>query len=369
MGFAGHSAHYHYDVKVKEKLNTIYVHPLTGAEYKVTVSYKINDKISHAIENNLLHSPEYSNWDDKQKCLIPMYSSAIEARSYALWPTVTGLEFHTTEHGVVQWRMFEDEEEIVRRIPVTEIPHHILRIELCDLTPICNLLGSVSTVLYNGDTYVMKVHEYASQNDDFPTEVNALIKLGKVPHVVQMIGVIVQRSSLDGETYVQGILLPYCDKRDLKSLLEEAAPKVNAARKDRWAAQITHGVMAIHQAGLVHGDIKCGNIVVDKFDDAHLIDIINGDGFTEGWRAIGDNKMDPRRDIYSLGVTFWEIIHDGADPLGESVPLVVNEKATGGEKLKRLVQECVVEDVTKRPLLAEVYAALGSRINCGCLQE
>jgi hypothetical protein len=61
------------------------------------------------------------------------------------------------------------------------------------------------------------------------------------------------------------------------------------------------------------------------------------------------------------------MIHNGADPVGEGLPLSVDGDAS--DKVKRLVQDCVVEDGTKRPSLAEIYAALGNQVCCGCMQN
>jgi hypothetical protein len=179
-----------------------------------------------------------------------MYLSTLNDFSNQLWPTVTGLEFHTAEDGNVKWTLFEDAVEIVRRIPITDIPQHIPRIEISELTYVDDLVGSVSAMLYEGKQYAMKAHNYASQNVGFPLEVDVLIKLGNAPHVAQMAGVVVELSLVDGNRYVQGVLLQYCGKGDLRALLEDA---VELSRKDRWAAQIAHGLIEIHKTGLMQG--------------------------------------------------------------------------------------------------------------------
>jgi len=365
--FAGHSTYFRNDIAVKEKLKTIYVHPLTFVEHKITVSYNYNDTLSTAIENQLLRSPQYTSWDDKKKVLIPMYSSALESFADKLCRTVTGLEFYTVKPDEVQWRVFEDTEEIVRQIPATEIPPHIPSINFSDLALIENVMGTVYKVMHKHKTYAMKSHESASQNEDFRTEVEALINIGEVPHVVPLVGVVVQDSPMDGKSYVQGILLKYCEKGSLQTLMEDSDFPLNSSRKDRWAAQIAHGIMSIHEAGLMHGDLKSGNVVVDEFDNANLIDITNGHGFTEGWTSIWDERMDRRSDIYSLGVTLWEMIHDGEDPVGVSIPFSVDGNAS--EAMKDVVQACVIEDASRRPSIETVFAALGGQDFCGCSQH
>ena len=70
-----------------------------------------------------------------------------------------------------------------------------------------------------------------------------------IPHVAKLVGVVVHNS------YVEGFLLEYCSRGDLKSLLKESHPPVAMSRKDRWAAQIAHGILMIHKAGIFHGDL------------------------------------------------------------------------------------------------------------------
>jgi serine/threonine protein kinase len=77
------------------------------------------------------------------------------------------------------------------------------------------------------------------------------------------------------------MLLQYCKKGNPKILLKYSNPPVTLSRKKRWAAQIAHGLQSIHGAGSVHGDLRCENVVVDEFDNAHLIDITNDEGFTD----------------------------------------------------------------------------------------
>jgi tRNA A-37 threonylcarbamoyl transferase component Bud32 len=363
--FSGYSTFYHDGSIVKQKLKTTYVHPSTHMKYKITVSYKHNDFVPSAIENQLLHSPEYADWDTKKPALAALYSPVLRRATDPLWPTVSGLELFTTEQGNLQWRMFEDVDEVIQPIPVVEIPQEIMRVNAADIMDEDNLMGNVYRIELNGTTYAMKAHESAIQNDLFPTEVKALLKLRNVRHIVQLAGVIVEESPIDGKAYVRAILLRYCEKGDLKNLLEDANPPVDLSRKYRWAAQIAHGIMEIHAAGLMHGDLKCSNVVIDHSDNAFLIDVANGEGFTEGWSSIWDERKDPRRDIYSLGVAIWELIRDGADPIGEVLPLPLSQDAS--DDIKCIIGECVVDNVRQRPSLADVHAALGGYQRCGCV--
>lgn len=216
--------------------------------------------------------------------------------SWPSLPTVTELEFHTDEDGTVRWTRFEDEDDVVRRMKIADIPPHIPRIDAAEASYVCDLVATGSVASYKGELFALNPRNYPSQNDEFPPEVNTLIQLSNFPQAVavQLSGVVVEVSPSDLQLYVQGILLPYCEKGDAKTLLKNALPPGRRIKKGPMAAQIAHAMTAIRKMGLMHRDLKCGNVVVDKCDDAFLIDITNGDPFTEGPTPIGDRRMDQR---------------------------------------------------------------------------
>ncbi|KIL93942.1 hypothetical protein FAVG1_02504 [Fusarium avenaceum] len=52
-------------------------------------------------------------------------------------------------------------------------------------------------------------------------------------------------------------------------------------KRQRWAVQIRETIERLHKHGLVWGDGKSSNIIIDEQDDAWLIDFRGG--FTQGW--------------------------------------------------------------------------------------
>ncbi|ERF73241.1 hypothetical protein EPUS_08792 [Endocarpon pusillum Z07020] len=52
-------------------------------------------------------------------------------------------------------------------------------------------------------------------------------------------------------------------------------------RRKKWARQIRSIVQQLHDIGVVWGDAKPGNILIDKKDDAWIVDF--GGSWTEGW--------------------------------------------------------------------------------------
>lgn len=64
--------------------------------------------------------------------------------------------------------MFEDIKEVIRRVPLAEIPEDIPRVNASDIINEEALLGYVYKVDVQGTTYVMKAHQSASQNKFVP---------------------------------------------------------------------------------------------------------------------------------------------------------------------------------------------------------
>ena len=52
-------------------------------------------------------------------------------------------------------------------------------------------------------------------------------------------------------------------------------------KKKRWATQVQQSVEFLHQIGVVWGDGKADNVLVDTENNAWLIDF--GGGWTRGW--------------------------------------------------------------------------------------
>jgi serine/threonine protein kinase len=81
------------------------------------------------------------------------------------------------------------------------------------------------------------------------------------------------------ENGLLGMLFPWIDKRVVLSRgLAERSP---ACLRRRWASQINGSIKKLHQEGIIWGDAKAENILIDKNDDAWVIDF--GGSYTPGW--------------------------------------------------------------------------------------
>lgn len=76
-----------------------------------------------------------------------------------------------------------------------------------------------------------------------------------------------------------GMLLTWIDKKGVlgRARAEEASIQLSK----RWADQVGRSLQALHQQGIIWGDAKAENVLIDKDDNAWIIDF--GGSYTPGW--------------------------------------------------------------------------------------
>ncbi|HUE18013.1 MAG TPA: serine/threonine-protein kinase, partial [Planctomycetaceae bacterium] len=155
--------------------------------------------------------------------------------------------------------------------------------------------------------------------------------------------------------------------------------------------QVARGAHALHEAGVVHRDIKPGNIMVTAngthavlvdLGVAQLADDLDGK-LTRTRQVVGTlryaspqqilavDKLDRRTDIYSLGVTLWELLtlHPFLGATDEMPEPVLMEKIQHDEParvrsfhpqiprdLEAIVQKCLEKDPRRRYQTADDLA-------------
>ena len=144
------------------------------------------------------------------------------------------------------------------------------------------------------------------------------------------------------------------------------APDVTAVN---ITAHLADAMAAVHQAGVIHGDIKPDNVVVDSVREPRLKLVDFGlagqrRGGTLNYAAPeclkgADTSM--ASDVYALGMILWEMIH-GELPwaeLGFSTPLMKRQKAApepsaGAPWLQALLGELLAPNPAHRPDAAQL---------------
>lgn len=84
----------------------------------------------------------------------------------------------------------------------------------------------------------------------------------------------------DENGILYGLLLSYIESQCV-TLTCRIKPDTSPDLRRRWTEQVTGTLRELHQAGIVWGDVKPDNVLVDVDDNAWIIDF--GGGHTEGW--------------------------------------------------------------------------------------
>jgi hypothetical protein len=122
----------------------------------------------------------------------------------------------------------------------------------------------------------------------------------------------------DGRVFLS---MAYCDGETLKNRLERGLAATEAVRV---ALQVARGLARAHQAGIVHRDVKPGNIMVTTEGEAKLLDFgiakitsvgdLTQTGTTLGTIAymapehVRGGDADERSDVWALGVVLYEML-------------------------------------------------------------
>lgn len=107
--------------------------------------------------------------------------------------------------------------------------------------------------------------------------------ISEAVHATRLYGIIQDEKS----SRVIGLLLSWinCENKTLECALGPETPTV---LRLKWGQQVSTTLACLHEAGIVWGDAKAANILVDMDDNAWIIDF--GGGYTRGW--VGKDHME-----------------------------------------------------------------------------
>jgi serine/threonine protein kinase len=148
---------------------------------------------------------------------------------------------------------------------------------------------------------------------------------------------IVRAYDIDQEDNLHFLVMEYVDGSSLQEMINRVGP-LNPVRAAHYISQAALGLQHAHEvAGLVHRDIKPGNIIVDRNGTVKVLDLglarffyDEDDPLTKKYdenvlgtadylapeQALDSHSVDIRGDIYSLGGTFYFCL-TGQPPFAE----------------------------------------------------
>jgi eukaryotic-like serine/threonine-protein kinase len=184
------------------------------------------------------------------------------------------------------------------------------------------------------------------------------------------------------------IVMEFVDGKPLSQLIPNRGMKLTEAL--RVAVQVADALAAAHRAGIVHRDVKPGNIMVDSQGRVKVLDfglakltspagtaaeggstVVMSAPITEEYTIVGSASymspeqaeglpVDARSDIFSFGAVLYEMISGRRAFAGESWtstlravveanPKPLNEAAQSiPPELDRLISRCLRKDINKR---------------------
>jgi len=199
-------------------------------------------------------------------------------------------------------------------------------------------------------------------------------------------------SEIDGDAF---ITMEFVDGEDLASLIRRIG-RLSATKAISLAREITSGLAAAHEKGVVHRDLKPANVMVDDRGRARITDFglaVAEDGVQARSLAGTPAYMAPeqldgqpatsRSDIYALGLVLYEIFTGRRAFAAESITQLVEAQRTSRytrpatlapdlpPDVEQLIVRCLDFDATKRPsadaLLRELptFDALAAAVAAG----
>jgi tRNA A-37 threonylcarbamoyl transferase component Bud32 len=134
------------------------------------------------------------------------------------------------------------------------------------------------------------------------------------------------------------IAMEYIEGVDLRRVLTEKGP-LPADQAFEACIRVAEGLQAIHEAGIIHRDLKTANLMVDAQGVVRLMDfgiakqieseaavgatatglIVGTPEYMSPEQARGD-KLDPRSDVYALGIVAFELF-TGKVPFRGQTPM------------------------------------------------
>ncbi len=157
---------------------------------------------------------------------------------------------------------------------------------------------------------------------------------------------VVAIESLEGEGDHPHMVMEFVDGESLEEALV-ARQRFEPMEAVRIAREIALGLAHAHASGVIHRDIKPGNVLVSHAGEVKVLDfglaknVEIDDGLSLPGQVLGtphymapeqwgDHRVDARCDVYSLGATLFHLV-TGQTPFAGRNPTAISRKAMRGE--------------------------------------
>ncbi len=177
------------------------------------------------------------------------------------------------------------------------------------------------------------------------------------------------------------VVMEYVAGPNLREVLDRSPDGLGESEARRWFGAIAAGVNHLHSAGLVHRDLKPGNVFDDlgiiKVGDYGLSKFISAShrgGHTESVGTfhymapeIGRGQYGREIDIYALGIMLYELLTGEVPFDGESCHEIIVKHLTAAPNLSGIaepyrstISRCLEKDPAKRfSTVAEMMNSIG----------
>ena len=174
------------------------------------------------------------------------------------------------------------------------------------------------------------------------------------------------------------LIMEYLKGNQLDDYINKVSGPINEIRAIDIFLQVLDGIHHIHKLNIVHRDIKPSNIIIDENDKIKLLDFgiakdySNDPNLTVVGQSVGGTpmymspehisnaKITVQSDIYSLGVTFWNMLTGKAPYEGlslakiyskienEELPPIEKIYPFASKKLNDIIKKATAKDSKKR---------------------